>query len=92
MSEQYVVMARRWGDSDTHAFPLGIYEDIELAKLDGYIYYCFRGGKYEPEICTPSEKEWEDDLGRLVPEAMTIVYSTSDFSKDLQEGRFKKGV
>jgi hypothetical protein len=79
----YVLIARRWGDSENHSYPVGIYNDIEEAKRDGYIHFVYRGGKYEPEIYEAVEKD-EDGIS-----IMKSIYSPDDFRRDIHDGVFK---
>ena len=93
---QYVLIARRWGDDESHAYPLGIYEDLELAKIDGYKHFMYRGGKYDPEIYEQTGERWKDDPvdiedfsdGMESPAIMKSVYSPYDFRKDLDNKKF----
>ena len=94
---QYVLIARRWGDTESHSYPLGIYKDLELAKIDGYKHFMCRGGKYDPEIYEHTGERWRDkpqDIedfsdGKESPAIMESVYSPDDFRKDLRDGKFK---
>ena len=80
----YILIARRWGDSETHCYPVGIYEDLELAKHDGYANYVWRGVKYEPEI-------WETDIrtDSHVPPENYPVYTCDNFIDDVRSKKFE---
>lgn len=94
---QYVLIARRWGDDESHSYPLGIYEDLELAKIDGYKHFIYRGGKYEPEIYAQTGERWNSEPqdiedfsdGMESPAIMDLIYTCDDFEADLHEGKFK---
>jgi len=80
----FVLIARRYGGEESHAFPLGVYEDIEKAKKDAYLYYAWRDRKYEPEIYVPTERN-EDG----VQDIMKPVYGPDDFLADVRKGKFR---
>ena len=80
----FVLIARRYGEEESHAFPLGVYDDIEEAKIDAWLYYVWRDRKYEPEVYVPTERN-EDG----VQDIMKSVYSPDDFLKDIKKGLFK---
>jgi len=42
----YVVIARRWGDMETHSYLVGYEDTLEKAKEIAELEYEYRGGKY----------------------------------------------
>lgn len=46
----YLVNMWRWGDPDSHVYPLGLYSTFLLSLTDGLMNSHYRGGKYEPAI------------------------------------------
>ncbi len=46
----YVVTMHRWGGEDTHNYVIGVYDNYELASMEGLGHKQWRGGKYEYKI------------------------------------------
>jgi hypothetical protein len=46
----YVVIMRRWGDVERHAYLLGVYTSGRRAKIEAEQETVERAGKYDPEI------------------------------------------
>lgn len=46
----YVVKMHRWGDLEAHSYIEGVYESLDIAKLNGKAERMWRDNKYEPEI------------------------------------------
>ena len=42
----YVVKAVRYGDFEKHSYNVGVFSDLETAKMEANEEYWFRGGKY----------------------------------------------
>lgn len=61
----YVVIARRWGDPESHAYLVGVYEKKHAALEAAEKEADWRGGKYGCEvIAAPVEPEWSDNDGK----------------------------
>ena len=48
--EVYIVLARRFGNSETHAYVVGAFDNIDLANKHADSEESYRGGKYSCEI------------------------------------------
>lgn len=46
----YLVIARRYGDTQGHSYALSLTKDRILGKLIGWDHHYYRGNKYDPEI------------------------------------------
>ena len=46
----FIVTMYRWGDREKHSYVLGAYLCKEQARIEAEKEYCWRGGKYKPEI------------------------------------------
>ena len=49
-NDVYVLLMRRWGDSEGHTYVRGVFGDKEMAEKIGAEEKEYRGGKYEPDI------------------------------------------
>lgn len=59
----YLVIAYRWGDFESHSYPVGTSLDFEVAKKLANDEHDWRGGKYEA-VVYESENITEIDLQR----------------------------
>ena len=50
MTKFYLVVMRRWGDTNSHCYYLGLSKDKVVASIAGMIQRDYRGNKYEPKI------------------------------------------
>lgn len=76
MKKIYIVLARRWGEDETHSYLCGWSEDVEKAKDVAEKEADYRGGKY---VCVVYEtfEGWSEDC----PEE---VYRTKGYKRQGQ--------
>lgn len=42
----FLVIANRWGNSERHSYPVGVYRTLDCAVSNAHKEACYRGGKY----------------------------------------------
>ena len=85
--KKYVVLARRFGGSETYAFPIGLRRTLKGAKELGWYYYKWRDGKYYPEIYVDSQYIEKANRVELVS-----VYSCQAFREEYLGANTWEGI
>lgn len=66
--EAYVVIARRWGERDSHSYPIGIFAKKHKAIKSAEQHADYRGGKYACIVYEATVDKLYGDLGNNLPE------------------------
>lgn len=65
----YLVIAYRWGDTECHSYPVGVYRTMRAAGDAAVSERNYRGGKYECKIYFVNKSnEWTDTHENLIKE------------------------
>lgn len=78
----FLVIMNRWGSSENHTYPLGVYKTLDTAVFNAHKEVQQRGGKYSAQIWVNKHKI--GDTHRR----MTLIYSINGrILKQLDNGK-----
>ena len=63
MKKLYIVTAYKNGDQESHSYPIGVFDNLDLAIVEAESHADFRGGKYGCVVdeCQLNHYRNEDD-------------------------------
>lgn len=59
----FIVTAYKWGDAEMHSYPIGVFDNLDLAIIESEAHADYRGGKYACVVdeCQLNHYRNEDD-------------------------------
>ena len=79
----YMVTMYRYGDKESHSYPLGVWSDPEIAKMNGNTEVLWRGRKYYFEI-VGYELDTPNDLDTIAEVIYTLEDCVANSDKDIE--------